>query len=157
MTQTSEKTVKRIFVCLANKEWTEIPTAREKRNLIQCGLGEKQFRLPMKFGFAEMHAVIMESFPSLSSAGGIELMYSEEGDKSLQVIPSGPDGLTVDYVTRFVGQGRVFIRPIQCSLELKIDANKSKSRETLVLDEMCYFCLEFVPMDKLREHMKVRT
>ena len=93
-----------------------------------------------------------KEFPKLSDAGGFELMFAEQGKKELMLIPNGPTGMTIDYISQFIGQGRVYIRPIQCSLDQTVVCT-----EPSLPEEMCNSCLEFIPMDKLREHAKVRN
>ena len=68
------------------------------------------------------------------------------------LIPNGPARMTIDYISQFTGQGSVYIRPIQCSLDQTVVCTKPSLPE-----EMCNSCLEFIPMDKLREHANVRN
>ena len=99
----------------------------------------------------DLRTTLRKEFPKLSDAGGIELMFAEQGKKELMLIPNGPTGMTVDYISQFIGQGRIYIRPIQCSLDQTVICT---IKPTLP-EEMCNSCLEFIPMDKLREHAKV--
>ena len=149
-----EKTVTRKFVCLADKTQADVPTVQEKRELFLGGLGEKKIALPVDGEFPRLHAVLVDSFPRLADAGGFELMYAEPGKRDLHVIPTGPQGNTVAYISQFIGQGRVYIRPIQCNID--ITAAQVHTDHT-VFEELCNSCLQFVSMDKLREHMKVRS
>ena len=149
-----EKTVTRKFVCLADKTQADVPTVQEKRELFQGGLGEKKIALPVDSEFPRLHVVLVDSFPRLADAGGFELMYAEPGKRDLHVIPTGPQGNTVAYISQFIGQGRVYIRPIQCNID--ITAAQLYTDPT-VFEELCNSCLQFVSMDKLREHMKVRS
>lgn len=148
--KTKEKTVIRKFVCLSDKDQLEIPTAQEKRDLFVCGLGEKKVQLPLNGDYVDLRATLRKEFPKLSDAGGIELMFAEQGKKELLLIPNGPAGMTVDYISQFIGQGRIYIRPIQCSLDQTVVRT-----EPSLPEEMCNSCLQFMPMDKLREHAKV--
>ena len=112
-----EKTVIRKFVCLSDKDQLEIPSAQERRDLFVCGLGEKKIQLPLNGKYADLRVTLRKEFPKLSNAGGIELMFAEQGKKELMLIPNGPAGMNVDYISQFIGQGRVYVRPIQCSLD----------------------------------------
>ena len=145
-----EKTVIRKFVCLSDKDQLEIPSTQEKRDLFVCGLGEKKIQLPLNGDYVDLRATLRKEFPKLSDAGGIELMFAEPGKKELMLIPNGPAGMRVDYVSQFIGQGRIYVRPIQCSLDKTVVC-----AEPSLPEEMCNCCLEFIPMDKLREHAKV--
>ena len=49
-------------------------------------------------------------------------MYAETRSKDLLLIPRGPDGLSMKYLASFIGQGKVYIRPIQQDLSLNEDA-----------------------------------
>lgn len=149
-----EKTVTRKFVCLADKSQTDVPTVQEKRELFLGGLGEKKIALPVDGEFPRLHALLVDSFPRLSDAGGFELMYTEPGKRDLHLIPTGPQGNTVAYISQFIGQGRVYIRPIQCNIDITADQVHT---DPTVFEEICNSCLQFVSMDKLREHMKVRS
>lgn len=149
-----EKTVTRKFVCLADKSQAEVPTVQEKRELFLCGLGEKKIALPVDGTFARLYSVLVDSFPKLSDVGGLELMYAEPGKRELHIIPTGPQGNTVQYISQFIGQGRVYVRPIQCDIDLN---TVQEHTDPSVLEEICNSCLQFVAMDKLREHTEVRT
>ena len=149
-----EKTVTRKFVCLAGKSQEEVPSVQDKRKLFLCGLGEKKIALPVNGTSAQLHSVLLESFPKLSDGGGIELMYAEPGKRELYIIPTGPHGNTVEYISQFIGQGRIYVRPIQCDIDL--DKGQVYTDPT-VMDEMCNSCLKFFPMDRLREHLEVST
>lgn len=107
-----EKTVTTKFVFLADNSQADVPSVQDKRELFRCGLGEKKISLPVDGAFPRLHEVLMECFPKLSDAGGFELMYTEPGKRELQVIPTGPHGNIVEYISQFIGQGRVYIRPI---------------------------------------------
>ena len=139
---------------MADKSQTDVPTVQEKRELFLGGLGEKKIALPVDGEFPRLHALLVDSFPRLSDAGGFELMYTEPGKRDLHLIPTGPQGNTVAYISQFIGQGRVYIRPIQCNIDITADQVHT---DPTVFEEICNSCLQFVSMDKLREHMKVRS
>ena len=70
--------------------------------------------------------------------------------KSADQISTGPRENTVEYISQFIDQGiTVNVRHIQCD----IDINKLYIYP--VLEEIFNSSLKFVPMDKLRNHLKV--
>lgn len=150
------RTVARKFVCLANKQQERIPTVQDKRALSLNNLGEKKIALPVHGAHTALHQALIDGFPKLLLTGGFELMFAEPGSKLLQVIPTGPEGNTVEYITTFIGQGRVYIRPIQKDIKLSFTTGEDSSISRPVLEELCETCSEFVPMDQLRKHIAVR-
>lgn len=61
-------------------------------------------------------------------------MYAEPSKRELHLIPTGPHGNAVEYISQFIDQGRIYIRPIQCDIDLNaIEAQT----DPLVLDEIC--------------------
>ena len=62
----------------------------------------------------DLHFTLMEAFPQLKEGGGYELLKSRQ----LEVIPSPADGYTAAYLKDVVGQGKLYIRPIQRDLAL---------------------------------------
>ena len=46
-------------------------------------------------------------------------MHAKPGSRELNVIREGQNGYTVDFLKRFVGQGRLYVRPIQRDLDLR--------------------------------------
>ena len=140
------------FFCLASKSQEEVPINEEKRELLVAGLGEKKCSLPENSRSAELHQVVTETFPKLLEGGGYEFLFAEPSSRHLKVISAGPDGYTMEYLKQFVGQGRVYIRPIQCNLDLD-DANISTNIP--VPGEFCQACYSHFPMNELRAHLEV--
>ena len=62
----------------------------------------------------DLHFTLMEAFPQLKEGGGYELLKANQ----LEVIPSPADGYTAAYLKDVVGQGKLYIRPIQRDLAL---------------------------------------
>ena len=66
----------------------------------------------------DLHFSVMEAFPQLKGGGGYELLKDNQS-RVLEVIPSPADVYTASYVRDDVGQGKMYIRPIQRDLSLK--------------------------------------
>ena len=63
------------FVCLRKKSQFCLPSPQERYELKCTGLGEKKITIEMENkGFEELYRVLLEEFPLLSNAGGIDLM-----------------------------------------------------------------------------------
>ena len=116
------------FVCLANTACTKPPTSLHAGELLRAGLGRKQLTM---FGFgdsSDFHSEIMNAFPDLKEGGGYELLrVGDSGGQrnTLQLIPSPPEGYTVNYVKEVVHQAKVYIRPVQQNLSLQPKPSQS--------------------------------
>lgn len=91
----------------------------------------------------------------LLNTGGYELMFVEHGQRELQLIPVGNDGLTVDFVSQFIGQGKVYIRPIQSVIELT--KSETTAADVIGPGELYNNCLDLVPLSQLRAHTTVSS
>eukprot|EP00794_Sanderia_malayensis_P001482 gene1482-1639_t len=152
------KLVTRKFFCLADKDQIEVPSQQEKRKLFVHDLGEKKLSLPCDGSGVDLQRCLMEEFPLLESAGGFKLMYIEPGKRDLMIIPPGPKGHSVEYIANFIGQGRVYVRPIQSSIALpqnKFENTEDGKGETIVSEELCNQCLNIIPLCELRNHILV--
>eukprot|EP00794_Sanderia_malayensis_P018367 gene18367-20214_t len=145
------KEIVRKFVCLADKEQADAPDCEEHRQLLMAGLGEMKLSLPEEAEESDIRATLAAKFPKLEFAGGFELMYSESRSRELKVIPPGPEGITMKYMTSFIGQGKVYIRPIQENLPL-VSLQKESNLESNAQREMCNNCMELIQLHKLRQH-----
>ena len=96
---------------------------------------------------------LKEAFPKLNDSGGYEFMHAKPGSRELNVIREGQNGYTVDFLKRFVGQGRLYVRPIQRDLDLNPETVKIDHGD--VVEEICNYCLNTFPMNQLREHIYV--
>ena len=143
------KEIVRKCVCLADKEQADAPDCEEHRQLLMAGLGEMELSVPEEAEESDIRAVLVANFPKLEFAGGFELMYSESRSRELKLIPPGPQGLTMKYLVSFIGQGKVYIRPIQENLPLE---HKESKLESHGQREMCNNCMEMIHLHKLMEH-----
>ena len=76
--------------------------------------------LPEESSANDLTLALKETYQSLRDCGGYELLHAKPGSRELSVIRQGEKGYTIDFLKRFVGQGRVYIRPIQWDLDLSI-------------------------------------
>ena len=116
------------FVCLANTTCTKPPTSLETGELLRAGLGRKQLTMFCFGDSSDFHSEIMNAFPDLKEGGGYELLrVGDSGGQrnTLQLIPSPPEGYTVNYVKEVVRQAKVYIRPVQQNLSLQPKPSES--------------------------------
>ena len=69
----------------------------------------------------------------------------------LSIIDEGKNGYTIEFLKQIVGQGQVYIHPIQCDLDLKAMVKAKDQGE--IIEEICNHCMNIFPMNKLREHL----
>jgi hypothetical protein len=146
------KSLTRKFVCLADKEQVEAPDREEQRNLLVAGLGEVKVAIPEDANENNVRDLLIETFPKVEESGGFELMYAETRSRDLLVIPPGPDGLSTKYLASFIGQGKIYIRPIQQDLPLNEDMSTVVTRQ-----EECRNCHAMIDLVCLRDHHEICT
>lgn len=113
----------RKFVCLANTSDCKPPSSSEYFFLKNAGLGEKKVTLNLEYGPSEVDTKLKETFPKLHKSGGYSLMRTlERGSRTLTLL-NGP--YSTERLKDAVGQGKVFIRPIQCDLSMDVEENSS--------------------------------
>lgn len=142
------------FFCLASTTQHDVPSSEEKQQLLVAGLGEKKVTLPEEANANDVRLGLKETFPKLKDSGGYEFMHAKPSSRQLNVIREGENGYTIDFLKRFVGQGRVYIRPIQSDLDLT-ETSKDREGHGAIVEEICNYCLNIYPMNKLREHIYV--
>ena len=107
------------FICLASKDRRRVPgSIGEKEELIEAGLGEKSVFIPdVECSAQEFKETLITEFPKLADAGGFELMRCIPNSRQLE-----PISTTVSQQPKslkaIVGNGRIYIRPIQRDLDL---------------------------------------
>ena len=109
------------FFCLSDTSQDRIPTtAAAKLMLEEAGLGEKRVMVPLDADAEAFHSLLLSSYPKLKDGGGFELLRCIPNSRDLEVlaprIASSPKLLK-----RSVGNGRVYLRPIQRDLELSVE------------------------------------
>ena len=148
------KSVKEIsikFFCLASTTQRDVPNNDEKQQLLVAGLGEKKVTLQADSTSSDVVAALNETYPKLAGGGGYEFMYTKASSRQLSVIDEGENWYTIEFLKQFVGQGRVYIHPIQCDLDLK--AMLKAKYHGKIIEEICNHCMNIFPMNKLREHL----
>ncbi len=146
------KCLTRKFVCLSDKDQQEVPEREEMRELLVHGLGEVKVTIPEDANEKPIRDKLIETFPKLKDSGGFELMYVECRRKDLSVIPPGPDGLSMKYLASFIGQGKIYVRPIQQDLPIEDEVEAVG-----VEKEQCMNCCLMVDIHLLREHHQICT
>ena len=96
------------------------------------GLGTKKLSFIQPGDSDDIHLVIMEAFPKLEEAGGYELARANSS-RMLEIIPTPADGYSVAFLKDVIGQGKIYIRPIQRNLSLDPVAPTSVSYHAVVL------------------------
>ena len=91
------------------------------------------------------------AFPKLTGSGGYEFMYAKPSSRDQNIINEGQDGDCIEFLKQFVWQGRVYVRLIQCNLDLSPET--SKEGQVSTVEEICNYCLDILPMNRLREHI----
>jgi len=88
-------------------------------------------------------------YPKLTSSGGFELMRCIPNCKVLEPIKGS---MAVENLKRSVGQGKIYIRPIQSSLSI-LPLKGSATVQTSSLKERCMKCGELFSISLLRDHL----
>ena len=109
------------FVCLRKKSQFCLPFPQERYELKCTGLGEKKITIEVENkDFDELYRVLLNEFPLLSHAGGIDLMRTGFGanSKTLEVVPvpHGSTTYTIAYLKDVLQQAKCYVRPIQRDL-----------------------------------------
>lgn len=104
--------------CLSTASEEKVPNREEKELLQRAGLG----RLKIKFNATGSTQTFKEdlenTFPKLMCGGGFELLKRLPGN-NLEVLPPPAIGYSVEHLKKCgIGQSMLFIRPIQCDLDV---------------------------------------
>ena len=114
------------FVCLAEPEQDDLPSAAEKYKLKCNDLGEKKVVLKLNGNWSHIKETVIKAYPALEKAGGFELLRTD-GPYSKRLATIGSKFLiSVSALKEFVDQARVFVRPIQLNLPLECDKEDDK-------------------------------
>ena len=108
------------FVCLSDSEAERVPTRQsEKLVLEEAGLWEKTLSIPdLDCDGDAFRSIILASYPKLKGRGGFELLRCQPNSRELFVI--GPKiSNSPRLLKRRVGNGKVYIRPLQRNLSLE--------------------------------------
>ena len=96
-----------------------------RERVFAAGLGEKKVSLNLAFGPLEVDQKLKKAFPKPEDSGGYSLLGTpERGCRNLTPI----EGLySVEILKGSIGQGKVFIRPLQNDLKLTVDPVVNRS------------------------------
>lgn len=84
-----------------------------------AGLGEETVTLDLLAEAWEINEELFYKFPKLKNGGGYELLHvPESGGKGLDVIAMPKSGYTTAYLKAVVHHAKIYIRPLQCELNL---------------------------------------
>ena len=107
--------------CLADKNCVRVPCTPSSREvLIEAGLGPKTFSVPLSSSGEEFQEMIVSNFSKLSDGGGFNLLRCIPNTKHLDVI-SPSVAMNAKLLKAAIGNGQVYVRPIQKILDLSID------------------------------------
>lgn len=107
--------------CLSDRNCVRVPCTPSSREvLIEAGLGPKTFSVPLCSNGEEFREMILSNFPKLRDGGGFDLLRCISNTKHLDVI-SPSVAMNAKLLKAAVGNGRVYVRPIQKNLDLSID------------------------------------
>ncbi|XP_064387954.1 uncharacterized protein LOC135336110 isoform X1 [Halichondria panicea] len=139
------------LVCLSSTEAKKVPCSVYDRNvLVSAGLGEKKTVIPdIECSAKDFNEIIISSFSKLNGCGGFELLRCVPNTKDLELI-SPVIAASPKVLKSVIGNGRVFIRPIQKSLDVNPIAGNSNE-----LKEKCLHCDIKVPVVDLRAHVNI--
>ena len=110
------------FMCLSMRDADRVPTSQsDKMALEEAGLGEKTITIPdLDCEPLEFHEVILTAYPKLKDGGGFELLRCARDSRNLVLI--GPRvSASPKLLKRRVGNGRVYVRPVQRDLSMDAD------------------------------------
>ena len=117
-------------VCLSDKNASRVPCSLAEREvLVQAGLGEQKVVVPdIECSSLEFRRVLVTAFPKLGACGGFDLLRCITNSRELEVI-SPEVSQSAKLLKSVVGNGKIFIRPIQQNLNLKMDGNLANAIE----------------------------
>ena len=115
------------LVCLSEQNASKVPCSAFERNLlVGAGLGKKKAVLPnVDCSPEEFNCFKKSLFPKLDGCGGFELLRCVPNTKSLEM-NSPTVGQCPKLLKSVIGNGRVFIRPIQKNLDVEPSNKSSK-------------------------------
>ena len=108
------------FFCLANMEENRVPTTTMERMLLKdANLGYKEITMSSLASTKEMKESLIEHYPELALGGGFEFLKCTANSRDLECIPSYCL-VSPKHLKAYIGNGHVYIRPLQRNLGTKI-------------------------------------
>ena len=116
------------MVCLSSPQDDRVPsTASQKELLMEAGPGAKTVHVPdVLIKKKEFWDLITSSYLKLSGCGGFELLRCIAGSRVLETV-SCNIAQSPKLLKAIIGNGRVFIRPLQKDLDLEPAESDSSS------------------------------
>ena len=110
------------IVCLSKKDNFCVPcNAGIKEALLEARLGEKKVYVPnIDSTPEEFFRIVTTTFPKLEECGGFELLRCVRNSKQIELI-SSKVSQSPRLMKSIIGNGRIFVRPIQRDLSLPPD------------------------------------
>ncbi|XP_033110306.1 uncharacterized protein LOC117111504 [Anneissia japonica] len=140
----------RKMVCLSRPDADTTPRSEEKQLLIDVGLGEKTVFIPdINISPEQFCQVLYTYFAKLQDAGGFELLTCIGSERKLVTIRGK---YTPQNIKDRLDQGRIYIRPIQNSLNL--DPVDSGVDVDSGLMQKCSKCQKEFPFNILKKHIE---
>lgn len=115
------------MICLSSPQDDRVPTtAAQKEVLMEAGLGAKNVLIPdMSCSREEFWDIITSNYPKLLRCGGFELLRCMANSRALELI-SRNISQSPKLLKAVIGNGRVYVRPLQKDLDLEpIESNSS--------------------------------
>ncbi|XP_071844842.1 uncharacterized protein [Apostichopus japonicus] len=140
------------FLCLCDRATMKVPSIFTQRTLTECGLGEKKVLIPSDSLPSEVMDVITRYYPKLREAGGFEYMKADGPSKRLHLIPIPEGGFTAANLKNVAKQAKIYLRPIQCDLELTTTTTTNTDENEVKIK--CNNCNAMIPQTKLRSHVR---
>lgn len=106
------------FVALADCDQDVIPTTHQKYELKNADLGEKKIVFRLSGSYIHLKEKVLESFPELKKGGGIEFLRLDGPYSRHLVLIDSKHLQTVAKLKSYIDQARVYIRPVQSSIDL---------------------------------------
>lgn len=116
----------RTFVCLGNTSEERMPTPKEYRELKAADLGEKRLTFFADSTSVDFDNKLKDAYPKLETAGGYTLLC---GSQTRQLEAINPPYNIPRLKEHFVGQGKLFIRPLQKDLDISPTGSSREDEE----------------------------
>lgn len=146
---TKQKTWTAQFFCLSSRDAEKLPTATEKQVLHNAGLGYKKIVFNLDDDEESVYRKIMgdEGFPALKNCGGFEFLKCVPNCRILEPLQIN---ISVHSLKSTIGQGKLFLRPIQKNLSAM--PVKKEHSSSIAIKECCIHCSAEFHLDELRQH-----
>lgn len=120
-------------VCLSSRNACQVPcTLAQREALVEAGLGEKRVVILDidSCSTCDFKAHLIETFQKLDGCGGFDLLRCLPNSKSLEFI-STTIAQSPKLLKSVIGNGKVYIRPIQKDLKLEVDDKLALSSQVM--------------------------